>query len=373
MKSDKVDIERLVNVYKTPTLFLSRHEIVNAYRKLEQAMPGVRFYYALKSNNHQEIVLQLSKLGCGFDVCSNKEIDILEEHNIAFKNCIHTHPIKTEKDLTYAYKKGIKTFVVDNIEELHKLKHYPKDIRLLIRLATSNNSSVVNLSRKFGCNTVEELLYLIRKAWQFDIHDLGICFHTGSQNSDPKVFKHALETCIKVIKKLYTQNINISVIDIGGGFPVSYTGQELDFGAYCDVFYKHVEELIDLGVDVIAEPGRFISGNAMFLTVSIIGKAKRQNTMWYYVDDNIYNSLSGLIFDHIDYPFEVIRESCSKEIYNSVISGNTCDSFDIIKENINVRELDIGEVLAFKKIGAYSTVSASEFNGFPKTKVVVID
>lgn len=366
------NIDALVNLHGTPSLFLSIQEIEEAYQKLCHALPGVQIYYAVKSNNHNAIIEKLNKLGCNFDVCSKKEIDTINALNISADRCIHTHPVKTEETISYAYNKGLRTFVVDNIDELNKMKNYFGKIRILFRLAIRNNNSLADLSKKFGCYTRVELIKLIELANDYGFNDLGICFHSGSQGRNPLIFKKALKSCNLIIKKLESRNIRISTVDIGGGFPIAYSNQSIDIKAYCSKFYCYIKKLLDDGITVIAEPGRFISGNAMVLATKVIGKAKRKNKMWYYIDDSIYNSLSGQIFDHAKYPFYPHKKKNGKK-HLSVISGYSCDSFDIINENIKIRLLDNQEVLIYEKMGAYTSVSASEFNGFPKTKIIVID
>jgi len=102
----------------------------------------------------------------------------------------------------------------------------------------------------------------------------------------------------------------------------------------------------------------------------VIGKSFRNNTQWYYMDDGLYNSFSGKVFDHADYP--IVSERAGK-VSRCVLAGPTCDSFDVISKEIALPELQIGDLLLVPSMGAYTNVSATEFNGLEKAHTVTID
>ena len=110
----------------------------------------------------------------------------------------------------------------------------------------------------------------------------------------------------------------------------------------------------------------------MILATKIIGKTKRNNKTWYYIDESVYNSFSGIVYDHTHYPL-VQLQAGQRSVNTSVIAGQTCDSVDIIYEDIKLPDLEIGAILFFKNMGAYTLVSASTFNGFPKTRVASLE
>jgi len=121
---------------------------------------------------------------------------------------------------------------------------------------------------------------------------------------------------------------------------------------------------------IIAEPGRVLSGPTMTLATKVMGRSLRNERWWYYLDEGVYGSFSGKMYDHADYPMFLERTG---ERFNSVLAGPTCDSIDVLYENISLPLLEIGEMLIFESMGAYTTASASNFNGFPKAKIVVVD
>jgi ornithine decarboxylase len=108
----------------------------------------------------------------------------------------------------------------------------------------------------------------------------------------------------------------------------------------------------------------------MVLATKVMGKSKRSGVWWYYLDEGVYGSFSGKMYDHADYPLFTSRVGPK---HNSVLAGPTCDSIDVLYENIALPELQIGDVLLFESMGSYTTASASNFNGFPKAKIVCVD
>lgn len=361
-------IEQLVLKHQTPVLFLSLNRIRETYRELTSALPGVTMYYAVKSNSNPEIINVLNNEDSCFDVCSNGEIDILKKCGITADRCIHTHPIKRDSDIRYALDYGISIFVVDNEDELLKLLPYKDKLRVLIRMSIQNPGCLVNLSHKFG--VAPELTWdLIQKANSMGLSIAGVSFHAGSQNENSLKYIEALEYCRDIFKRAALSGINMEIVDIGGGFPIRYLTPVLPLAQFCRQINEYLERYFS-SYKIIAEPGRVLCGPSMMLASKVIGRSLRKGVWWYYLDEGVYGSFSGKMYDHADYPMYVNK---SGERYTSVLAGPTCDSIDVLYENISLPLLDIGDLIIFESMGSYTTASASEFNGFPKAKIVVVE
>ena len=361
-------IKDLVAVHGTPTLFLSENRLRESYRQLQAALPGVGLYYAVKSNSTPDIISILAGEDSFFDVCTNGEIDIIRECGVAPERCIHTHPIKRDSDISYAIKYGITTFVADNEFELNKFIPHKDKVRILIRMSIQNPGCLVNLSHKFGV-APEKTWAMIRKAHKRGLNVAGISFHAGSQNENALKYIEALEYCRDIYRKAALRGINFDTIDIGGGFPISYLTSVIPTIQFCQPINEYLDRFFS-SYSIIAEPGRVISGPSMTLATRIMGKSQRNGVWWYYLDDGMYGSFSGKMYDHADYPMWVEREGSR---YTSVLAGPTCDSIDVIYENISLPHLEIGDLLIFKSMGSYTSASASNFNGFPKAKIVLVN
>jgi ornithine decarboxylase len=360
-------IHHLVKEHGTPTLFLSENRLRENYRTLSTALPGVSLYYAVKSNATSQIISILNEEGSCFDVCSNGEIDIIKDCNIQPDRCIHTHPIKRDSDIKYALDYGLKTFVVDNVDELKKCIPYKNDIRLLIRMSIQNPGCMVNLSHKFGI-APEKTWKLIKQAHSAGLSIAGISFHAGSQNENALKYIEALEYCRDIYRKAALKKIEFDTIDIGGGFPINYLTSVLPMIQFCQPVIEYLDRFFS-NYHIIAEPGRVLSGTSMTLATRVMGKSLRNGVWWYYLDEGMYGSFSGKMYDHADYPMYVEKEGPR---HTSVLAGPTCDSIDVIYENITLPLLEIGDLLVFESMGAYTSASASTFNGFPRAKIVLV-
>jgi ornithine decarboxylase len=159
-------------------------------------------------------------------------------------------------------------------------------------------------------------------------------------------------------------------LDIGGGYPIEYGQKVADIGRFCAPIRAALAKL-PARLRVIAEPGRYICGPAAIGVASVMGRARREGHWWYYLDDGLYGSYSGQLFDHAKYPVESLKEGGEK--FPSVLAGPTCDSIDVIAENLMLPQLKAGDLIVGRAMGAYTWASASEFNFFPKATVVSVN
>jgi ornithine decarboxylase len=104
---------------------------------------------------------------------------------------------------------------------------------------------------------------------------------------------------------------------------------------------------------------------------TVIGRARRGDSIWYYLDDGVYGAYSGQIYDHARYPLTVFGDGCA--LQRSVLAGPTCDSIDVIAEDALLPELEIGDLVVARQMGAYTLASASEFNSIPRPRVIALN
>lgn len=367
---DRASLEELVVKHETPFMVLDLSEVEYQYKSLQAALPGVKLFYALKALSHPELIKRLKSLGSHFDLATIGEVDLVESLGIKGDQCIHSHPIKKDKEIKRALAFGCNRMVIDNMEELKKFIPYAGQVELVIRVSFRSKQAVVDLSRKFGC-ALEELPVLVDFAKQHGIDVVGLSFHVGSQSLSPMTQANAVRASVAAMKVM--QGVNWKFLDIGGSFPVAYHEDVLPIEDFCAPVMEALSELPE-GIEVFAEPGRYISGPSMIEVVSIVGKATRGAKTWYYLDDGVYGGFSGQMFDHAIYPLAPLKPfDPTGDFYSSVLAGPTCDSIDVIAEDIELPEMFIGDILVGKKMGAYTIASATEFNYYPKPKVVVVE
>ncbi len=368
--SEGKHFRRLARIHGTPALLVDCQSIRQQYLELKAALPGVQLYYAIKALPHLRVVTVLAGLGAGFEIASSGELELLRQARINPRATIHTHPIKRDQDIRQALRFGCTTFVIDNTEELLKFIPYKHRVGLLLRLRFRSNDAVVDLSRKFGCPP-EDAPELIRLAARLGIHIKGLSFHVGSQCTTPNMQVHAINVCNQIIRQSHDLGAApLSLLDIGGGFPVSYDRRMPSIDTFTAPIIQALKQLPSY-VSLAAEPGRFLVAPAATALLSVIGKAWREGQFWYYLDDGIYGLFSGQVFDHARYPLAVF--STSARHYPSVLAGPTCDSIDIIAEKVLLPELEIGDLVIGRQMGAYTIASATSFNSLPPAKVVILD
>jgi ornithine decarboxylase len=366
----EAEIRRLAARFGSPLLVVDCEQVRRQYRALRDALPGVDLHYALKPLPHASVVATLRDEGAFFDLATTGEVELVKAQGIAPERCIHTHPIKRDSDIRDALRFGVTTFVADNPDEIRKFVRYRKRAELLLRVCFRSPTAVCDLSKKFGCEP-GAVLGLIETARRLGVRVRGLSFHVGSQATDPSKYIEAIQACTNLVAEALLAGLpSLDVLDIGGGFPVPYIEGVMPIGEFCAPIRAALAKL-PKHVRVIAEPGRFIAAPAAIAVSTVMGKAKRDGRWWYYLDDGLYGSYSGQLFDHAKYPVTALREG--GELFDSVLAGPTCDSIDVIDDNIALPELEVGDLVVGRMMGAYTWASATDCNFFKRAKVVVMN
>jgi ornithine decarboxylase len=362
-------VKRLVSRYGSPLFVIDVERVRRQYRRLAAALPGVDLHYALKPLPHSSVINALNAEGAFFDLATNGEVELVRRLKVAPERCIHTHPIKRDTDIRTALAYGVNRFVIDNPDELRKFVKYRNRSTLLVRVSFSSPDARCDLSRKFGCDP-EAVADLFRLAAGLRIKIDGLSFHVGSQAAGPAMFVEAIARCGELMRLVAQMGHATGILDIGGGFPVDYRERSMPIEEFCAPIRAALSELPPT-LRIIAEPGRYISAPAAISVTSVMGRAQRGGRWWYYLDDGLYGSYSGQIYDHATYPVEALVPA--GEMYPSVLAGPTCDSIDVINEHLELPKLDVGDLVVGRAMGAYTWASASEFNFFPRATVLALD
>jgi ornithine decarboxylase len=364
------EIRRLVKEFGSPLLIVDCERVRVQLRKLRKALPDVDLHYALKPLPHSAVVRTVNAEGAFMDLATTGEVQLVQRLGIDPNRCIHTHPIKRDQDIRNALDYGVRVFVVDNPDEVRKFVPYAGKAELLLRVSFRSPGAVCDLSRKFGCDP-ENAVALARLAAQLGVEVRGLSFHVGSQAADAGKHVEAIEACTKLLAACRKEKLGVcDTLDIGGGFPIDYMKTVPDIVPFCAPIRAALAK-VPKRVRIIAEPGRYIAGPSAIGVASVMGRAQREGHWWYYLDDGLYGSYSGQIYDHARYPVEPLRDS--EERLPSVLAGPTCDSIDVIAENLMLPELKAGDLIVGRAMGAYTWASASDFNFFPKATVVAVN
>ncbi len=372
------ELEKIASVNGTPVLVIDHEKIRQNYKEFKELLPRVQAYYAVKANSDPEIVRTLYSLGASFDVASFPEFLIVHENiknmpekerqDFIWDKIIYANTIKQTETLRSLDKyKPLVTF--DNSEELKKIAAHAPHAGLVLRIRVPNTGSMVELSSKFGAHP-GEAVDLIIEAFSAGLVVEGISFHVGSQCNNFENYMQALQLASSIMKESESRGRRIKILDIGGGFPVRYNSKVKAFKTLARKLNAEINRLFPKDIEILAEPGRFIVANSGTLVAKVIGKAVRDEKTCYYLDDGVYHTFSGIVFDHCAYPLKSFKEGEEKVC---AVFGPTCDAFDTISVAEELPDLDIGDLVYAENIGAYSIASSTYFNGFPPAKVVHIN
>jgi len=371
-------LQSLAKRHGTPLVIVDHDIIRKNYAAFRQHLPKVQCYFAVKANAERAIIRTLYKAGASFDVASMPEFMMVYENikhlpakaqqDFIWDKIIYANPTKPKETLqaldTY---KPLVTY--DNSAELGKIRQYAPHAGVVLRLGVANTGSQCELSNKFGCQP-GEAVDLILEAFRLGLVVEGLSFHVGSQCTNFQNFVQALNAAAAVIKESRERGHEIKILDIGGGFPAPYNKHVKPFGELARVINAEIDRLFDKGIQILAEPGRFLVATAATSIARVIGKAVREGKPCYYIDDSVYHTFSGIIFDHCQYQLKSFRKGKAEV---SAVFGQTCDGLDCISQSELLPELEIDDLVYSENIGAYSSASATWFNGFPPAKVVHVN
>jgi len=383
----KIALKKLAAKHGTPLFVIDHDELRRNYAMFRKYLPRIQAYYAVKANSDPAIVRTFYNAGASFDVASMPEFENVyeniqhmqarERQDWIWDKIIYANPIKAIETLRELNQyKPLVTF--DNLEEIKKVKKYAPQAGLVLRLKVPNTGAMVELSSKFGASP-GEAVDLILEANKVGLTVEGVSFHVGSQTTNFENYVQAINLSANIFKEARDRGYTkMNLLDIGGGFPAPYDSSVKPFSELARVINRELDRLFPKNdpalpkrFEILAEPGRFFCATSATAVSKIIGKAVRDGKTCYYINDGVYHTFSGVIFDHCHYHLKAFKkgptEICS-------VFGPTCDALDVVSMAENLpTNLEIGDLLYSEQIGAYSHASSTYFNGFPPATVVHVN
>jgi ornithine decarboxylase len=360
----------------TPCLIMDLDVVADNYRRLRTAVPRASIYYAVKANPAPEILKVLAKLGSSFDTASVQEIDMALATGVGPERISYGNTIKKKSDIAAAHQRGVSLYAFDSDAELGKIADAAPGSRVFCRILTSGANADWPLSRKFGCE-IEMAKNLLLEAAKRDVKPFGVSFHVGSQQRDPSQWDTAVAQAAWLFKECEEKGVQLSMLNIGGGFPTRYRrtipgipsyGQAIE-----DSLHRHFGNRIP---DIIVEPGRQMVGSAGVIQTEVVlisKKSESDTRRWVYLDIGKFGGLAETMDESIQYPIHSARTGATAPV---VLAGPTCDSADILYEKADYRlpnDLEIGDKLEIRAAGAYTSTYASvAFNGFEPIKTYCV-
>ncbi|HYA32197.1 MAG TPA: type III PLP-dependent enzyme, partial [Thermodesulfovibrionales bacterium] len=196
----------------------------------------------------------------------------------------------------------------------------------------------------------------------------GITFHVGSQCNNVYNWNSAVEKSQEVWEIAEQKGIRLTMLNMGGGYPIHYTKNVVDVETIEKKVDRAISKRFAKDIEIFIEPGRAVVGDAGIFVSTVIGKARRGDENWLYIDVGVFNGLMESI-GGIKYVYIV---GSRNEPEKWTIAGPSCDSFDVIDRGVLLPEPEVGNRILILSSGAYTISYASEFNGFSIPKTILI-
>ncbi len=367
--ADRTKVDSLT----TPYLELDIALALDRFASLSRALPDADIHYAVKANPHPDLLRALAGAGSRFDVASPAEVVAALTVGADPAQLLYSNPVKRRDHIAESAAYGVRTFVVDSLEELFKVAQSAPGAAVLCRLLTSGAGSDWPLSRKFGCSRRDAIAILLT-AVKLGLHPLGVSFHVGSQQHRTDAWREPTASAACVFEALRRNGVELDLLDLGGGFPAGHEGVVPSHAAYGRAILSALADSFgDQRPRIAVEPGRGLVGDAGVLVTTVIGVVHRGGARWVYLDAGVFTGLVETLDEAIRYRLET---SASGRSGPCVLAGPTCDSADVLYEKRPVQlplSLAEGDTVRFLSAGAYtSCYSTVGFNGFAPLPTVLV-
>jgi ornithine decarboxylase len=353
--------------YDGPVLAVSEQRLRSNARSFIAAMPRVRPHFAVKANPDAEILRIFKEEGCCFEIASSAELQSMVDLGVNLETVFYSNPIKSPASIRQAAAAGIQWFVVDTPEEVLKIATIKPDAKLYLRTEVSNEGSVWPLAGKFGASS-SGILATIEAARNTGMQITGVTFHVGSQCTNINNWVEGIRSAKNIFAQLEDNGWTPELLNLGGGYPVQFTGIEPGITEIGTTINKELEA-IPSSIQVMAEPGRFLVGSAGCLVTQVVGMATRDDKRWLYLDTGTYGGLMELAGG---FPSNIVSQRAGEPSLWTM-AGPTCDSIDVFGEHSLPSNMEVEDLVFITNLGAYCTSCACDFNGFPIPNIVLVD
>jgi len=352
-----------------PCLVVDLDVVRDNYGAFAKALPDSRVFYAVKANPAPELLSLLVSLGSCFDTASVAEIEMVLAAGATAERISFGNTIKKERDVARAFALGVRLFAVDCKAEVEKIARAAPGAKVFCRFLFGCAGAEWPLSRKFGCDP-EMAVEVLDHAHKLGLEAAGVSFHVGSQQRRTAAWDEALKSASAIFRACADRGINLSMVNLGGGFPTKYLRDVPAVEAYGRSIFRALRKHFGNAIpETIIEPGRGMVGNAGVIEAEVVlvsNKSEHDHVRWVYLDIGKFGGLAETMGESIRYPIKTPHDG--DEVGPCVLAGPTCDSADVLYEKRPYDlpiSLEIGDKVLIEGTGAYTaTYAAVAFNGF---------
>lgn len=366
---EKVKQHYDVHELETPAMIVDNSVISQKFVEFRGMIDGVRVFYSVKANPHKVVLTHIRDLGSGFEISSTKELRAVASLGVSPDLIVVGNTMKVPSFIEQCHEYGVNYFAYDSQTEVDKLADLAPGSNVALRISVDNSGSEWPLSARFGVSC-SEAVQLLAYAKKKRLNPYGLTFHVGSQCIDATAWSKALVTVAQLLKWASDNDLNIEVVNLGGGYPCTL---HKDIPSLTTIKQSINESIArdfahDGSVKFYIEPGRGLVGDSALIVSRIIGKAERGPERWIVLDVGVYNGLleccGGIRYRIVtDKELSIQGSEPKKVLYR--IAGPTCDSWDLMSDGYQLPEdLEVGDILYILNTGAYTLSLSTNFNGF---------
>ncbi|OBJ54456.1 alanine racemase [Mycobacterium sp. 1423905.2] len=345
---------------QTPYLTIDLDQVRTQFRALRAVLPDAEVRYAVKANPAKPILRLLADEGATFDVAATGEVQACLAAGIGGAALTFGNPIQKAAAVGHAYDRGVRRFAFDTADGLDVIARYAPGAVVDCRVAPSVPASVTPFGDKFGCPPAAAV-GLLQRARGMGLQPQGLCFHVGSQQLDPS----AWELGIACAASIFDEFGDLSVLNIGGGFPLPYAAGAPDLRVIAATITAALQRRFGTNPPhLVIEPGRVIVGGAGTIHSEVVSvRTGLDGRRWVYLDIGRYGGLAETENEYIRYRLRTARDG--DPVDDAVLAGPTCDGDDVLYQRYPLPvSLRRGDAVEIHDAGAYTASYASaEFNG----------
>lgn len=377
---EDVPVSRIASETGTPVYIYSSATLTKHFKVFDLSFKAVPHLvcYSMKANSNGAILNLFSTMGGGADIVSGGELYRALKAGIDPGKIVYSGVGKTSNEIDMALDAGILMFNVESEQELEKINQRAKNLGVCAPVALRVNPDVdpkthpyisTGLKKnKFGINIEKSLKYYIHAQSMPNINIIGLDFHIGSQLTTLSPFIDALKKIKGLIQQLQNNGINIQYLDIGGGLGITYDQEKPPHpDEYARII---VEQMKDMNLKLIFEPGRVIVGNAGILVASVIYTKEGDTKDFLIVDAAMNDLMRPSLYDAYHNIIPVIKND--RSIKKVDIVGPICESGDFLAKDRQFNSAVQGDLIAVMSAGAYGFTMSSNYNSRTRAAEVMV-
>jgi diaminopimelate decarboxylase len=398
----------------TPTFVYSADFIRSSYRRIERAFSplNAHLHYAVKASSNLHILRLLHELGAGMDVVSGNEIERAWLAGVPMKDMVFAGVGKTDREIQSALdgrfhelhglpdlaerkpedRGPVGILNAESTSELERIAHWGRELGITPRVCLRVNPDVDPHTHEYTTTGKEENKFGMDAPFIPDIFDrfdgqgvalIGLHVHIGSPVPEVEPYQESVEVLLRLVDEIEARGHGIEVLDLGGGWPINYTEDEVpSLEAYAEGLIPLLEERVAGGLQILMEPGRSIMANSGILVARVQHVKKGRAKTFVICDAGMHSMIRPALYRafHFVWPVSWDGETPRLALEQDLpgleacdLVGPICETGDFLARNRHLPPMGRGDLVAMFSAGAYGMSMVSNYNDHGRPAEVLVD